>query len=112
MRQVRKTHVSEVALPWSDGLLSARIKQVGERTVALVPELGLHCYGSSQTEAVFRLFTILLKYYRQLHSHQIRLNEKGKEHLKLLSVWVEGIESRMKMSSDERQILSIVGAKH
>jgi hypothetical protein len=107
MRQERATRVNEVALPWSDGLLSARISLRGERTVASVPELGLLCYGNSKTEAVFRLFTTLLKYYRQLKAFRGRLGEKGKTHLALLSIWVEGIENKMKFSSAEKAVVAI-----
>jgi len=99
MRQSNKANVHEVALPWSDGSLSARLWVVGERTVVGVPELGLHCYGASQTEAVFRLFTSLLKYYRQLKTFRHRLSERGLEHLELLSGWVAHIEDRMKAPS-------------
>ena len=95
MKRVEKTAMHEVALPFSDGLLSARVWTVGGRAVVGVPELGLHCYGESQPEAAFRLFTSLLKYYRQLKSHKNRLPEKGVAHLKLLSTWVEGIEKKM-----------------
>lgn len=92
--------IREVALPWSNGLLSARLWMVGDRTVVGVPELGLHCYGSSQSEAVFRLFTSLLKYYRQLKTFKNRLSQQGQEHLKLLSLWVSGIEERMTAPSE------------
>lgn len=102
MRQERATRLNEVALPWSDGLLSARISYKGERTIASVPELGLLCYGNSQTEAVFRLFTTLLKYYRQLKAHHGRLGSKGQMHLALLSIWVEGVENKMKLPSAEK----------
>lgn len=91
----------EVKLPWSDGSLSARLWHAGDRTVVGVPELGLHCYGESEPEAVFRLFTSLLKYYRQLKAYKNRLPEKGRahEHLELLSGWVRSIEERMKAPS-------------
>src|ERR1700738_1702317 len=96
MKQIKRSEVHEVALPWSDGTLSARLWHAGERTVVGVPELGLHCYGNSQTEAVFRLFTSLLKYYRQLKLFRNRLPARGLEHLELLSGWVQSIEDRMK----------------
>jgi hypothetical protein len=93
--------VQIVALPWSDGSLSARLWKVGERTVVGVPELGLHCYGGSQSEAVFRLFTTLLKYYRQLRAFEKRLPERALQHLELLSFWVRAIEKKMSVNSDE-----------
>jgi hypothetical protein len=107
MRQERATRLNEVALPWSDGLLSARISYKGERTIASVPELGLLCYGNSQTEAVFRLFTTLLKYYRQLKAFRGRLSSKAQMHLALLSIWVEGVENKMKLPSVEKTPVTI-----
>ncbi len=103
MKREKPIKIREVALPWSDGSLSARLWQSGKRIVVGVPELGLHCYGSSQPEAVFRLFTSLLKYYRQLKAHQERLGEKGLEHLRLLRHWVESVEQRMMA----REVVSI-----
>jgi hypothetical protein len=105
MRQVSASKVEEIALPWSEGLLSAKISQKSGRTVAMVPELGLHCYGASQTEAVFRLFTSLLKYYSQLRSLKGRLTMKGELHLQLLSIWVKGIENKMKIPNIENKLL-------
>ncbi len=87
--------IREVALPWSDGSLSARLWQSRGKIVVGVPELGLHCYGTSESEAVFRLFSTLLKYYRQLKTHKRQLGERGDEHLRLLSGWVESVERRM-----------------
>lgn len=95
MTSRRPTKVTNVALPWSNGLLSARLWKSGRRTVVGVPELGLHCYGASQPEAVFRLFTTLLKYYRQLNSYPERLGDKGWQHLQLLREWVQAIENKM-----------------
>jgi len=97
MKQFKSGRVREVALPWSDGSLSARLWHSGRKTIAGVPELGLHCYGNSQTEAVFRLFTTLLKYYRQLKTFKNQLSDKGLAHFELLSGWVESIESKMKV---------------
>lgn len=96
MKRVKSFEVREVALPWSEGLLSARLWKAGSKTVVGVPELGLRCYGESEPEAVFRLFTTLLKYYRQLKLFRERLGERGLQHLELLSGWVEAIENRMK----------------
>jgi len=95
MKRTKPVIIREVALPWSDGSLSARLWQLGQRVVVGVPELGLHCYGSSQAEAVFRLFTSLLKYYRQLKTYRHRLGARGLEHLSLLQGWVESVEERM-----------------
>ncbi len=93
--------VQVVDLPWSDGSLSARLWKVGDRTVVGVPELGLHCYGASQSEAVFRLFTALLKYYRQLRAFEKRLPKRALQHLELLSFWVRSIEKKMSVTSEE-----------
>ena len=90
-----------VSLPWSDGLLSARVWTVGEKTVVGVPELGLHCYGKSQSEAVLRMFSTLLKYYRQLKAFKGRLSEHALGHLELLTHWVNGIEKKMTMQNAE-----------
>jgi hypothetical protein len=111
MRQSKIDWVSEVALPWSEGMLSARLWHSGQRTVAAVPELGLHCYGNSQTEAVFRLFTTLLKYYRQLKIAKSRLNERGLAHLELLAVWVASIEDKLKAPTFQDNVLVISNAR-
>ena len=95
MGRIKPVKIREVALPWSDGSLSARMWRLGKRFVVGVPELGLHCYGSSESEAVFRLFTTLLKYYRQLKAYRNRLSERGLNHLDLLKVWVESVEQKM-----------------
>jgi hypothetical protein len=76
MKLTKNQEVREVPLPFSDGLLSAKLWKVKNRFVASVPELGLSCYGESDTEASFRLFTALLKYYRQLKAHKEKLGEK------------------------------------
>lgn len=87
----------EVALPFSDGLLSARLWRAHGRCVVGVPELGIHCYGDTETESVFRLFTALLKYYRQLKANESRISDRGRCHLEFLSAWVKGIEKKMTM---------------
>ncbi len=97
----------EVALPWSDGTLSARLWQARGRFVVGVPELGLHCYGATEPEAVFRLFTSLLKYYRQLRTFKARLGEKGLSHLDLLRGWVESIENKMKAPSIDNRVVAL-----
>lgn len=107
MKQFSDCEVHEVSLPWSDGTLSARLWIVGDKTVVGVPELGLHCYGKSQTEAVFRLFTSLLKYYRQLKMHQSKLPSRGLDHLERLTGWVQSIEERMKAPKLEANVVSI-----
>ncbi len=108
MKRIKESPVHVVTLPWSDGLLSARLWKVGHRTVVGVPELGLHCYGASQAEAAFRLFTSLLKYYRQLKAFKKRLPERALQHLELLTVWVNSIENKMRMGSDERSSNNVV----
>jgi hypothetical protein len=108
MKQNNRSDVHEVALPWSDGTLSARMWHAGERTVAGVPELGLHCYGNTQSEAVMRLFTALLKYYRQLKQYRNRLPERGIEHLELLSKWVSSIEDRMRAPKLDGNVVEMV----
>lgn len=81
--------------------MSARVWRSGKRTVACVPELGLYCYGINQSEALFRLFTILLKYYRQLRAFRHRLGQRGLSHLELLSSWIAGIENCMRLRTQE-----------
>jgi hypothetical protein len=82
-------------LPWSNGLLSARAWQKGERTVVSVPELDILCTGKTQSEAVFRLFSILLKYYNELKSKSLPLSDKDAHRLQLLSTWVQSVEKKM-----------------
>lgn len=107
MKRSKPRKIRAVALPWSDGTLSARIWQVGKRSVAGVPELGLHCYGDSEPEAVFRLFTSLLKYYRQLSAYKDRISERGLSHLNLLKVWVHSVENRMMISESSSMVIPI-----
>ncbi len=97
----KKSDVHVVALPWSDGLLTAHLWNVGDKTVVGVPELGLHCYGKSQPEAVLRLFSTLLKYYRQLKTFKSRLSVQAVGHLELLTHWVNGIEQKMTLANAE-----------
>ena len=75
--------------------MSARVWSSGDRIVAGVPELGLNCYGATQSEAVFRLFTSLLKYYRQLKESESDLTPKGRQDLRLLKSWVASVEKKM-----------------
>ncbi|HEY9787608.1 MAG TPA: hypothetical protein V6D17_19630 [Candidatus Obscuribacterales bacterium] len=107
MKRESKQKLKEVSLPWSDGTLSARLWKSGNRVVVGVPELGLHCYGKTQPEAVFRLFTQLLKYYRQLRQYESRLGERGIHHLSLLKSWVESIEERMKAPQIDNNVVAI-----
>ena len=69
--------IKEVDLPFSNGLLSARMWKAHGKYVVGVPKLGIHCYGKTESEAAFRLFTTLLKYYRQLKQNQSKISEKG-----------------------------------
>lgn len=100
MKSKKISSMREVPLPFSDGLLSAKLWQTADargnvRFVVGVPELGLSCFGNSDTEASFRLFSALTKYYRQLLMHQDKLGTKGQAHLVILTRWINGIEERM-----------------
>jgi hypothetical protein len=108
MKRTKESEVYMVGLPWSSGCLSAKLWKVGNRTVVGVPELGLHCYGRSQPEAVFRLFTSLLKYYRQLKAFKTQLPQKALQHLELLTIWVSAIEKKMKVQTDESHFGNVV----
>jgi len=95
-----------VSLPWSNGAMSAKLWRRGGKTIACVPELGLHCYGTSQSEALFRLFTVLLKYYRQLKLYRNQLGRRGQGHLQLLSDWVTGVEDRMRLRGPGKELVT------
>ena len=95
MKQSEREIIQDVALPWSDGSLSAKLWKRNKKIVAGVPELGIYCYGSTQSEVIFRLFSSLLKYYQQLKADQHKLEERGKEHFQLLSGWVRSVEQKM-----------------
>ena len=112
MKSMLSSHASVASLPWSNGAMSAKVWRNGKRTIACVPELGLHCYGMSQSEALFRLFTILLKYYRQLRLFRSRLGERGLWHLELLSNWIIGMEDRMKLRTREIKLVMAGVGKH
>lgn len=104
------TLIKDVELPFSKGLLSAkmwRADKVQGKVVVGVPELGLHCYGDTQEEAAFRLFSALLKYYAQLKDNKDKLGEKGLQHLHLLTSWVESIESRLTQRSAAGQVVAL-----
>jgi hypothetical protein len=60
-----------------------------------VPELDILCTGKSQSEAVFRLFTTLLKYYQELKNSKEPLDDRQQEHMRLLSDWVVSVEEKM-----------------
>jgi hypothetical protein len=98
--------VKIVSLPWSNGNMSAKLWSVGEKTIACVPELGLHCYGINQSAALFRLFTVLLKYYRQLKVYKTRLGKRGQAHLELLSDWIIGVEDRMRLRTFDKELVT------
>ncbi len=106
MRSKVCTEAKVVSLPWSNGNMSAKLWSVGEKTIACVPELGLHCYGSGQSEVLFRLFTVLLKYYRQLKMHRSRLGKRGQAHLELLSDWINGVEERMRLRTFDKELVT------
>lgn len=95
MTESKATNVWNVALPWSDGSLSAKLWQKGKRIVVGVPELDIMCTGKTQSEAVFRLFTTLLKYHKDLKSAPQPLSERQQEHMRLLKDWVESVERKM-----------------
>lgn len=106
MKSNESSEAKVVSLPWSNGNMSAKLWTVGEKTIACVPELGLHCYGASQSEALFRLFTVLLKYYRQLKVHRSRLGKRGRGHLELLSGWIIGVEDRMRLRTFDKELVT------
>lgn len=84
-----------VALPWSDGCMSARIHQKGKRIVVSVPELDICCYGRSQSEAILRVFSTLLKYHNELSKAPEPLSDRQQEHFDLLRRWMRSVENRM-----------------
>ncbi len=75
--------------------MSAKLWIKGKRVVVGVPELDILCTGKTQSEAVFRLFSNLLKYYQELKASPKPLDERQQEHMKLLRVWVESVERKM-----------------
>ncbi len=74
--------------------MSARLWQKGSGIMVSVPELDISCYGRSQSEAVLRLFTNLLKYYNELKDKD-NLNSRQDAHFQLLKIWVKGVEKKM-----------------
>lgn len=87
-------NVWNLPVPWSDGSMSARLWQKGKGVMVSVPELDICCYGRSQSEAVMRLFSNLLKYYNELKDKDT-LSDRQDAHFKLLKVWVKGIEKKI-----------------
>lgn len=87
-------NVWNVPVPWSDGSMSARLWQKGQGVMVSVPELDLCCYGRSQSEAILRLFSNLLKYYNELKDMD-QLSSRQDAHLQLLKVWVKGVEKKI-----------------
>lgn len=75
--------------------MSAKLWIKGKRVVVGVPELDILCTGKTQSEAVFRLFSNLLKYYQELKALPRPLDERQQEHMKLLKIWVESVERKM-----------------
>ena len=111
MKSKKNTAMREVPLPFSDGLLSANLWQVKDKSGKLryvvgVPKLGLSSYGKSESEASFRLFSCLIKYYRQLKANEDKLSPKASDHLTVLSKWMQGIEERM-VSREESKLVSL-----
>jgi len=103
INEAESASIKQVDLPFSNGLMSARTWKSNQRHVASVPELGLHCYGETEQAVCFKLFTVLLKYYKQLKANESTITDKGREHLCLLCKWVEGIERRMMTPRIERE---------
>ena len=64
--------------------MSAKLWIKGKRVVVGVPELDILCTGKTQSEAVFRLFSNLLKYYQELKGSSKPLDERQQAHMKLL----------------------------
>lgn len=95
MEPMKVENMWNVSLPWSDGTLSARMWRKGTGLMVGVPELDIFCYGKSETEAVMRLFSSLLKYYNDLKSRRNALSERQREHFDLLKIWVQGVEKKM-----------------
>ena len=94
-KSTKAKKVFDVPLPWSEGSLSAKLWQKGRSVVVGVPELDIFSTGKSQSEAVFRLFTTLLKYYQQLKASRHQLDERQQEHMRLLADWVESVEKKV-----------------
>jgi hypothetical protein len=95
MTESKATSIWNVELPWSDGSLSAKMWRKGKRVVVGVPELDILCTGKSQSEAVFRLFSMLLKYHQELKTASQPLDERQQQHMRLLKDWIKSVERRM-----------------
>jgi hypothetical protein len=107
MRQQQK-NLRHIPLPFSEGLMSATLWQSQKRYVASVSELAIHCWGASESEASFRLFNTLIKYYRQLETHKDELDQTKQGHFDLLSAWIKGVEARLTSAESDRQNDSVV----
>lgn len=99
----KKTEVDKwsLELPWSNGCLSAKLWRKGKGVVVAVPELDILCFGISQSEAVLRLFSSLLRYYNELKGRRELLSEKQQSHLELLRIWVKTVEDKMTRTTAE-----------
>lgn len=102
MSESRLKEVWNVDLPWSNGCMSARMWQKDKRIVVSVPELDICCYGKSQSEAILRLFTNLLKYYNELNKRRSPLTDRQQAHFELLKKWMRSVEERMTVQEPER----------
>lgn len=106
MTSPNDANIREVALPFSKGLIAAKLWKAHNKYVVGVPALGIHCYGNSEQEAAFRLFTTLLKYYRQLKQNKNKITDKGMQDLSILKRWVEEIERKM-TAPDRASVVSL-----
>lgn len=111
MKRTNENEVKEIPLPFSNGLLSAKLWKANNRYVAGVPELGLTCFGESDTEASFRLFTTLVKYFRQLKANKSKLKARGLDHLAKLTRWMDGVEARMAPAASENNLVSLANRR-
>lgn len=85
--------------------MSAKMWQKGSGVMVSVPELDLCCYGRSQSEAVLRLFTNLLKYHNELKGRR-NLDSRQELHFELLKGWIKSVENKMKAGDS---VLSLAG---
>ena len=75
--------------------MSTKMWQKGSGVMVSVPELDLCCYGRSQSEAVLRLFTNLLKYHNELKGLDT-LSSRQEVHFGLLKGWIKSVENKMR----------------
>ncbi len=64
----------KIFLPWSNDTLSAWLWQSNHKTIVSIPELGFSCFADTESEAVFKLFSSLIKYYQALKSAKTQKN--------------------------------------